>query len=52
LPLPAQRGVWLAAGAAAITFWRRAAADSRISDGFRAMCGANERMLRGLAAQV
>ena len=48
LPLPAERDDWLAAVAAAIEFWSLAAADGRISSGFRAACRVNGRELRRL----
>ncbi len=48
LPLPAEREDWLAAAEAAIEFWSMAAADSRISSGFRATCRVNGRELRRL----
>ena len=51
-PPPAQRAVWLAACSAAISFWRRAAADSRISEGFRATAAANAQALTALIDQV
>ena len=38
LPLPAEREVWERAARAAIEFWQAAAADERISTGFRAIC--------------
>jgi hypothetical protein len=41
LPLPPQREVWLVACAAAIAFWRAAAADRRIGNDFRAICAGN-----------
>ncbi|QNK72844.1 type II toxin-antitoxin system HipA family toxin YjjJ [Variovorax sp. PAMC28562] len=41
LPLPPQREVWLVACAAAIAFWRAAAADRRIGNAFRAICAGN-----------
>lgn len=53
LPLPAERADWLAAADAAMAFWRTAAADERISAGFRAVCTANGKeltRLRGLVA--
>ncbi|NGZ87180.1 type II toxin-antitoxin system HipA family toxin YjjJ [Duganella aceris] len=50
LPLPAEREDWLAAAQAAIEFWSMAAADGRISAGFRATCRVNGRELRRLRA--
>lgn len=50
LPLPAERADWLAAAEAAIEFWSMAAADNRISAGFRAACRVNGRELRRLKA--
>ena len=52
LPLPAQRSVWNTAGAAALLFWSRAAADSRVSDAFRKTCRANAQRLQELAAHA
>lgn len=52
LPLPPQRGAWLSACAAALTFWERAAADERISVAFRRTCTANARRLRAVADLV
>lgn len=45
LPLPAEREVWERAARAAIEFWRAAAADERISTGFRAICADNAKVL-------
>lgn len=44
-PLPRERGAWQGAAVAAVEFWRRSAADSRISDGFRTVCGENSTLL-------
>jgi hypothetical protein len=52
LPLPAEREDWLAAADAAMAFWRAAAADERISAGFRAVCKANGKELKRLRALV
>ena len=41
LPLPAEREAWRAACGAAIGFWREAAGDGRISEGFRGVCAVN-----------
>jgi hypothetical protein len=49
LPLPPQRGAWLSACAAALTFWNRAATDVRIGTAFRRTCSANARRLRAVA---
>jgi len=38
LPLPPQRAVWQAACTVALDFWAAAARDTRISEGFRALC--------------
>lgn len=46
LPLPAQRSVWRAACEAALEFWRRAAEDGRISEGFRDVCKENGTRLK------
>jgi len=52
LPLPLEREDWLAAADAALAFWRGAAADERISAGFRAVCKANGKELTRLRALV
>ena len=52
LPPPAQRTTWLAACSAAIGFWRCAACDSRISEGFRAIAAGNAQALAGLVDRV
>jgi hypothetical protein len=52
LPAPGQRAVWQAACAAAIEFWAQAAADSRLSDDFRATAADNAQVLQRLAGQV
>ena len=52
LPLPAQRPVWLVACAAALLFWQRAAADTRISAAFRRVCAGHADVLQGLAQRV
>jgi len=46
LPLPAERGAWQQAAAAADRFWSRAADDARISVQFRAICVDNLRTVR------
>lgn len=52
LPLPAQRTTWLAACAAAIEFWTAAAADTRISEPFRAIGRRNAELLDDVAGKV
>lgn len=52
LPLPAEQADWLAAADAAMAFWRTAAADERISAGFRAVCTANGKELKRLRGLV
>jgi hypothetical protein len=52
LPLPVEREDWLAAADAALAFWRTAAADERISAGFRAVCRANGKELKRLRALI
>ena len=52
LPLPPQRTVWETACRAAIAFWVRAAADRRISEGFRQECDVNARCLQRVAERV
>lgn len=49
LPLPVEREVWTAACHAALTFWREASADQRISSGFRRICSENLRNLQAAA---
>ncbi len=44
-PLPAERELWAQAAQAAVTFWRSAAADARISAAFRAVCADNAEVL-------
>lgn len=51
-PQPQQRQTWLLACAAATTFWSTAAADTRISAAFRAICRANGEELLRLADRV
>ena len=48
LPLPAERQVWDRAASAAIAFWQMAAADERISNGFRVICADNAAVLQKL----
>ncbi len=50
LPTPQDRSAWLDASVAALQFWRSAAKDTRISEGFRAVCAANVRSLEALQA--
>ena len=52
LPLPAQRPTWQAAAKAAVTFWRRASADGRVSSPFQALCAANAHAIEHAAARV
>ena len=52
LPLPAQRAAWEVACVAALSFWNRAAGDTRISDAFRKTCRANALRLQELAAHA
>ncbi|MBI5716837.1 MAG: HipA domain-containing protein [Burkholderiales bacterium] len=52
LPLPPERDTWFAACTAALRFWRGAAADERISDGFRALCAAAAARLAEVAQRV
>lgn len=51
-PLPNERESWLAACAAALTFWATAAEDTRISGPFRATCRTNLDALRGLRDRI
>lgn len=41
LPLPTEQGAWQVAAQAAMEFWRRCAADARISAPFRQICAKN-----------
>ena len=52
LPLPAQRGFWMAACEAAIAFWSRASRDARLSESFRKLCGANGQQLQRVAERI
>ena len=52
LPLPTQRPVWLVACAAALVFWQRVAADTRISAAFRQVCAGHADVLQDLAQRV
>jgi hypothetical protein len=52
LPLPPQRTSWNTACTAAQAFWQAAAADERISAGFRAVCECHARALADLAARL
>ncbi len=52
LPLPPQRATWMRACGAAIGFWERASADSRVSEGFRAACRRNAEMLARVAQRI
>ena len=52
LPLPAQRTAWLEASVAALAFWREAAGDTRISDGFRETCSSHAAELERLQARA
>ncbi len=51
LPLPAERQVWDRAASAAIAFWQMAAADERISNGFRVICADNAAVLQKLISR-
>ncbi|WP_293660756.1 type II toxin-antitoxin system HipA family toxin YjjJ [Rhodoferax sp. OV413] len=48
LPAPQDRAIWLDASVAALQFWRSAAADMRISEGFRTICAENQGRLEAL----
>lgn len=52
LPLPRERETWLTACQAALTFWERMAADTRISAGFRKLGSHHGQELRALADRV
>lgn len=45
LPLPDQRAAWIEACGAALGFWKTASEDTRISEGFRAVCLAQREAL-------
>ena len=45
-PVPAEREDWLAAVGAAQALWQSAAADARISSGFRRICARKARLVR------
>lgn len=51
LPLPAERVVWEHSASAAVEFWQAAAADARISTGFRATCADNAAVLHKLMSR-
>lgn len=46
LPLPTEAAEWRQAALAALACWTRCAGDSRISEGFRAICAGNAETLR------
>ncbi|MEY4643731.1 MAG: hypothetical protein RLZZ596_562 [Pseudomonadota bacterium] len=48
LPAPGERDVWIEACRCAIRFWQTAAADTRISEGFRTTCAQNAAELNRL----
>lgn len=50
LPLPTEAGEWQRAAQAAITYWTRCAADSRISADFQTICAENALILRRTVA--
>ena len=52
LPLPADRGRWQIAAAAAQIFWTQASKDKRISKEFRVICASNARRLADLLARL
>jgi hypothetical protein len=52
LPQPPQRPAWEAACRAALDFWQAAAQDTRISEGFRALCEGNGRRLAEAAQRL
>ncbi len=52
LPLPSEQAVWSSACAAALRFWHLAAADPRISAGFRALCAASAARLAAVAEHL
>lgn len=52
LPLPPEQAVWKAACAGALSFWRTAASDQRISAGFRSTCAAAAARLADVADRV
>lgn len=52
LPPPQQTAAWAAGCAAALRFWALAAADSRLSSPFRAICAASGQRLQQVADRV
>ncbi|MFM9969097.1 MAG: type II toxin-antitoxin system HipA family toxin YjjJ [Burkholderiales bacterium] len=52
LPLPEQRDVWNTACEAALDFWRRAGADTRISEPFQRLSTANGIRLEQIASKI
>ncbi|HEY2255157.1 MAG TPA: type II toxin-antitoxin system HipA family toxin YjjJ [Variovorax sp.] len=46
LPLPSEKGLWCQAARAAVAFWESAAADERVSPGFREVCAQNSGTLQ------
>ena len=52
LPLPAQRGVWDIACAAALLFWHQASTDPRISEAFQSVCDTNHRRLNEILTRM
>lgn len=52
LPVPAQRATWQTAATAALSFWRRASTDRRVSSPFQALCAANALAIEHAAALV
>ena len=51
LPLPAERAAWDRAASAALAYWQMAAADHRISNGFRAISADNAVALQKLMSR-
>ena len=49
LPLPGQREAWHAAFAPALSFWREASDDARITSAFRQICAGHARQLQAAA---
>ena len=52
LPLPPEHEIWSASCAAALSFWRCAAADARVSAGFQAVCRRSGLQLAAVAHRI
>lgn len=52
LPLPAEAPMWIQAAKAAVHFWNTCAEDTRISTGFRRICGDNGKNMAALLSRM